>query len=297
MIDPIPSQTPLYHAIQKERYLRQRQIEEIQDFTHRDLLVYVANISHPNAGIDQNDVLAFADLLQSKDDKDLDLLLQSPGGDIDVAEKLIYMCRSNSKSFRVIVAESAKSAATLIALAADTIVMSDTSELGPIDPQVAFTTATGQVVYRPAQSFLDGLKAIQEESKQGGGILSPVYFPLLQQLDPALIDYCKKAVLRSKRFAIKWLKCSQCKDNDSKAESIAIKLADTERYLSHGTVIDHKEASQDLGLCIDYLNSKDELWQRIWRLYCCYEMDLRSERLLKIFESSTVSIPIAVPSD
>lgn len=296
MADAIPRQTPLYHAIEKERYSRQQQIADIESSTGRELIVYVADLFHPNGGIDQNDVLGFADLLQDKDNKDVDLLLQSPGGDIDVAEKLIYMCRSRSRSFRVIVAESAKSAATLIALAADSIVMSDTSELGPIDPQVAFTTATGQMVYRPAQSFLDGLVAIQDETTRAGNVLSPVYFPLLQQLDPALIDYCKKAVLRSQRFATKWLTRSQCQNDKKKAAAIAKKLADTKRYLSHGTVIDHKEASNDLGLCVRYLSPSNELWQRIWRLYCCYEMDQGSQRMTKIFESSSVSIPLSFPA-
>ncbi|MFZ7134459.1 MAG: SDH family Clp fold serine proteinase [Eubacteriales bacterium] len=297
MSNSIPKQTPLYYSTQKERYSRQQQIKDIQEHTGRELIVYIANISHPYSGIDQSDVLAINDLLHDKNGKDLDLLLQSPGGDIDVAEKLIYMCRNNCKSFRVIVAESAKSAATLIALSADSIIMSDTSELGPIDPQVMFPTSTGQAVYRPAQSFLDGLKAIQEETKNNDGNLSPVYFPLLQQLDPALIDYCKKAVLRSKKFATKWLLESQCKGNKRKAQNIARKLADTKRYLSHGTVIDHKEALNDLGLCIDYLKPDDELWQRIWRLYCCYEVDLRDSRLIKIFESDTVSIPLSSQSD
>lgn len=291
----IPKQTPLYHSIQKSRYSRQQWIKGIQDYTRRELIVYVANLQHPQAGIDQNDVLAFGDLLQDKADLDLDLLLQSPGGDIDVAEKLIYMCRNNTKSFRVIVAESAKSAATLIALGADEIVMGDTSELGPIDPQVIVTTAGGQTIDRPAQSFLDGLKAIQEEVDKAGGKLSPVYFPLLQQLDPALIDFCKKAVRRSQRFAEKWLNRYQCKGKPRKARQIASKLADTERYLSHGTVIDHKEASKELKLCVKYLPPNDIFWQGIWRLYCNYEIDMRRDKLVKMFESTTVSIPLSIP--
>ena len=223
----VPKQTPLYHAIQKERYLRQQQIKDIQDHTHRDLIAYVANVQHPEAGIGQSDVLAFGDFLQDKAGADLDLLLQSPGGDIDVAEKLIYMCRNNTKTFRVIVAESAKSAATLIALGADEIVMGDTSELGPIDPQIVVTTAGGQTIDRPAQSFLDGLRAIQEETDRTNGKLSPVYFPLLQQLDPALIDFCKKAIRRSQRFAEKRLSYSQCKGKRRRAKTIAKRLADT----------------------------------------------------------------------
>jgi ATP-dependent protease ClpP protease subunit len=288
----IPSQTPLYHAIHKARYSRQELVRQIQDETKRKLIVYVANLRHPGGAIDQNDILAFGDLLEQKKEEDLDLLLQSPGGNIDVAEKLIYMCRTNAKSFRVVVVESAKSAATLIALAADEIIMGYTSELGPIDPQVVITTATGQTIDRPARSFLDGLKAIQEEVSEAKGKLSPVYFPLLQQLDPALIDFCKKAITRSERFAEKWLKQSQFKDDPAKANKVAKKLLDPKRYLSHGTVIDHKEASTELELKVKYLPPDDSLWQAIWRLYCVYEADMRNEKLAKVFESDSVSIQL-----
>lgn len=287
----VPPQTPFYRALHKERYSRWQLIKDIQNETRRQLIVYIANTQHPGGGIKQNDVLAFGDLLEGKAGLALDLLLQSPGGNIDVAEKIIYMCRNNTESFRVIVAESAKSAATLIALAADEIIMGYTSELGPIDPQVVVTTPDGRIIGRPAQSFLDGLKAIQAETDEAGGRLSPVYFPLLQQLDPALLDFCKKAVTRSRRFAEKWLKKSQCKNNPKKAKEIAKKLVDPKRYLLHGTVIDHTEASDELGLRVRYLPPDDPLWQAIWRLYCTYEADMRDERLVKLFESATVSIP------
>jgi len=288
----IPDQTPLYRALHKERYSRQELIQQIEKETNRELVVYIANLQHPGGAIDRNDVMAFGDLLQRKEEVDLDLLLQSPGGDIDVAEKIIYMCKGRTKSFRVIVVESAKSAATLVALAADEIVMGDTSELGPIDPQITITAATGQIISRPAQSFLDGLRAIQDEVSAAGGKLSPVYFPLLQQLDPALIDFCKKAIQRAERFAEKWLLSSQCKTLPEKAKEIAGKLVDPKRYLMHGTVIDHTEAS-DIGLCIKYLSPGDQLWQAIWRLYCTYEVDMRRNKLAKIFESSKVSIPFS----
>lgn len=287
----IPDQTPLYHAIHKERYSRRQLIEEIEYETQRELIVYIANLQHPGGSIDRNDVMAFGDLLEKIEHKDVDLLLQSPGGDIDVAEKIVYMCRGRTDSFRVIVTESAKSAATLIALAADEIVMGDTSELGPIDPQITITTAAGQTVSRPALSFLDGLKTIQNEVEKAGGTLSPVYFPLLEQLDPALIDFCKKAIKRAERFAEKWLKNSQCKSAPQKAKQIAHKLVDPKRYLMHGTVIDHSEAHA-LGLCIKYLPPDDPLWQTIWRLYCTYEIDLRRDKLAKIFESTKVSLPL-----
>ena len=175
----MPDQTPLFYALQNQRYARRRYIQDIEDITSRKLIVY---FSKPEAPIEQPDVMAFGDLLDNLSGQDIDLLLQSPGGDIDVAEKLVNLIDARCPSFRVIVAQSAKSAATLMALASNEIVMSDTSELGPIDPQVTVTTAQGQRIARPAASFLDGLTWIQQQVE--GGELSPVFFPLLTNLDP-----------------------------------------------------------------------------------------------------------------
>ncbi|MBI2846353.1 MAG: hypothetical protein HYX82_00570 [Chloroflexi bacterium] len=286
----IPTQTPLFYAIQKDRYYRQNLIKEIETETKRKLISYVASFDHPGGSIDKSDVLSFGDLLHGMKSQHIDLLLHSPGGDIDVAEKIVYMCWSRASSLRVIVPESAKSAATLIALSANKVMMSDTSELGPIDPQIVITTPSGEPISRPARSFLDGLAAIKTEAKKTGS-LSPVYFPLLAQLDPALIDFCRKAIARSERFAEKWLLKAQCQGDTAKAKKIAKTLVSARRYLSHGTVIDHSEATS-IGLTVEYLAQDNTLWQAIWRLYCAYEVDIRNESLAKVFESTIVSIPM-----
>ena len=287
---PNPQQTPVFFTLNKDRYNRQQTIAEIEDQTGRELLVYTTHFAHPNSSIDRSDVLGFTDLLHNVASDDIDLMLHSPGGDIDVAEKLVYMCSSRAKSLRVIVPESAKSAATLIALAANSVLMSDTSELGPIDPQITTTTAGGQQITRPATSFLDGLEAIKEEAGKSG-TLSPAYFPLLSQLDPALLDFCRKSMLRSQKFAEKWLLKGQYQEQPERAKEIAERLTDTKRYLSHGTVIDYQEA-RDIGLAVEYLSPTDELWQLIWRLYCAYEIDMRNSGTAKLFESRTVSLPL-----
>ncbi len=278
------------YAVEKNRYTRQNLIQEIQQTTGRKLLVYVSSFDHPVGSIDQSDVLGFGDLLHGLINADIDLLLHTPGGDIDVAEKLVYMCWNRAASFRVIVPNSAKSAGTLITLAANKIAMSDTSELGPIDPQIRTNSGTGEPIMRPATSFLDGLDAIKAEAADSG-VLSPAYFPLLSQLDPALIDFCRKAIKRSERFARKWLIAHQCEGNPKRATKIARTLVNTKRYLSHGTVIDYREAVS-IGLDVEYFQPTDEIWQGIWRLYCMYEMDMRNSTLVKIFESEQVSIPM-----
>ena len=283
----LPSQTPLYHSLNNSRYSRQEMIRQVEEVTGRRLVVY---FSTPPIFADGLDILGFGDLLNNISGDPIDLLLQSPGGDIDVAEKIVYLCRARSGSFRVIVPDSAKSAATLIALASDEVVMGDTSELGPIDAQIEIETPQG-IVRRPAQSFLDGLDAIKAEAESIGA-LSPAHYPLLANLDPALLDFCRKSIMRAQRFAEKWLLRYQLQGDTERAATVARELADNNRWLSHGAVIDAKEAI-DLGLTVRQLSHQDPLWQRIWRLYCRYRTDSRTEGYQKMFESRDVSLPYA----
>ena len=286
---PVPAQTPLYSALEQARYTRQDRIRQIEQRSGRRLVCYVAG---PAASINSGDIPPFVDLLDDvTEGEDLDLLLHSNGGDIDQAERIIMMCRKKigaAAAFRVIVPDSAKSAATLIAIGADEIVMGYCSELGPIDPQVEITTASGERMGRPAQSFLDGLEEIV--NSVGGGALSPAYFPLLDKLDPALIDFCKKALKRSQDMASYFLQQYSLKDDPDKAEEIAKELNNVEQYLSHGAVIDAQRAI-DLGLNVRYLEPQDDLWQAFWRLYCLDRLALESPTQ-RIYEGRRASLQV-----
>ena len=100
-----------------------------------------------------------------------------------------------------------------------------------------------------------------------GDELSAAYFPLLDKLDPALIDFCRKALLRSEQFAEKFLAKYMLSDNPTKAKEVAHALNNVEEHLSHGAVIDADRALE-LGLKIELLPHNDDLWQAYWRLYC-----------------------------
>src|SRR3990167_10950575 len=67
----------------------------------------------------------------------IDLFLYSTGGDTMVPWRLVSMAREYCDKFSVLVPYKAHRAATMIALGADEIVMSDLSELSPIDPSTA----------------------------------------------------------------------------------------------------------------------------------------------------------------
>lgn len=282
---PVPPQTPLYHALEQPRYSRQQQIRAIEERTGRRLICYVAGHA---TSISNVDIPAFVDILHDVEPgSDLDLLLHTPGGDVDQAERIVLLCRKRvgNGSFRVVVPNSAKSAGTLIAIAADVIVMGEPSELGPIDPQVTIITASGEPMARPAQSFLDGLEEIVKTAENE---LSAAYFPLLDKLDPALIDFCRKALLRSEQFAETFLAKHMLKDDPEQAKQVAHELNDVKKHLSHGAVIDAERAIE-MGLKVELLAHDDDLWQAYWRLFCAQLLALTTPGM-RLYEGKRASL-------
>jgi hypothetical protein len=143
----------MFEAINAARYERQEAIRRIDGDTGKQLICYV---SGRHTHIHRDDVIFFADLLERiQHGSNIDLLLHTPGGDMDVAEKIVSMIRARSgeASFRVIVPDFAKSAGTLIAIGGDVALMSDTSELGPIDPQISVNDSQGNRVSHSVQAL------------------------------------------------------------------------------------------------------------------------------------------------
>jgi ClpP class serine protease len=79
----------------------------------------------------------------------IDLILHTPGGLVLAAEQIAHALRKHPARVTVFVPHYAMSGGTLIALAADEIVMDDNAVLGPVDPQL------GQ---QPAASILKVLE-------------------------------------------------------------------------------------------------------------------------------------------
>lgn len=281
-----PSRTPLYEAMNAARYARQALIRDIEASTGRTLICYVS----PTSQIHRIDVVGMVDLLHNvTPGTAVDLLLHSPGGDIDAAEKLVTLIRKRvgDASLRVIVPDFAKSAATLIALGGDTIVMSDSSELGAIDPQVDLPDSNGHVQNFSAQSYLDAFKTHADNLKKDPD--DPVARLMLDKMEPATVRKLERITARSRAIAEDLLKQTMVKDEDQAVE-IAKQLSNTKRWHSHGQMISHESAA-GLGLNITYLAPHDPQWVQYWRLYCLQVW--AAESGVKLFEGSYASIPLA----
>jgi hypothetical protein len=285
--------TPFYAALNADRYARREIIKNIQQITGGQLVIYEANVGAPGSEINQDDIKGFADLLDRLPQGcKLDLMIHSAGGQIEPAEKIVYMCRKvATDGFRVIVPELAKSAATLIALASDEVLMGLQSELGPIDSQIEGPGPAGSKVQHSARSFVDAFEDIKKEVEDTGR-LSPAYYPLMEGITIGFLEWCKNAADRTEQFAKKWLSKHMCKDDKRKAGRIAKNLANVRKWLSHGAVIDVDEA-RNLGIEVRECTRENDLWKKVWFLHCCYRTAFMRSRTAKFFESDYVSLSMS----
>lgn len=289
----VPPQTPLFRAANLARYRRQELIKAVQDHTGRKLISYVADLS---AAMTREDAVPLMDLLhQVEPGTDLDFLLQTPGGDVDAADKMVRILRKRvgeKGTLRVVVPDCAKSAGTLLALGAHFIVMSDSSELGPIDPQIITRDASGQRTQRPAHTYVDGYDAllakIDDPASYQDGSNTKAEQLLLSKCDPAVLDLCRQAIRRSRRLAERLLQQGMLQDGSW--TKVAADLTNNENWLSqHGAVIDYQDAI-NLGLSVEFLEPNCRQWQAYWRLYCEERLALTAD-MPKLFESDYASLP------
>jgi len=221
-------------------------------------------------------------------------MLNSPGGDANAAEKLLMMCRQRfTEEFDVIVPDYAKSAATMIALGSDKIMMGYLAELGPIDPQLQTSPIPGGEVI-PARSFIDGLDMIRKKVKDDRDPVQ-MYLPMLSQIRPEVLAICQRAIDDARAFAEKWLKQRMLRNDPKQAEIVAEMLSTGAAYKSHGKVIDWAEAKNVLKLNVEKIPETSELWSDIWELYCRSMHQLQQVPFAaKLFESESSSLTLNI---
>ncbi len=230
-------------------------IRDIEQITGRRLIVYFANRFNPTAGIDAGDVAYVAELLSDVlPGEPVDFLIETNGGQTDATEALVSIIQSRLTDFRAIVANAAKSNGTLLCLAASSIVMGATSELGPIDPHIQGTPCT--ILAKPEMATMNF--AIHHLALLG-----------LKQTQKLAETLLREGMLKGAA--------------PGEVERVANALGTRDTYFSHGSTIDHREASS-LGLNIEYLDTKHEVWQRLWLLYTMYDFDTKRDGYIKIFE-------------
>ena len=158
--------------------------------------------------IQHSDVLAVRAALEEERGAHLDLIVSSPGGNVEAAYLVARELRRRFASLTVFVPFQAKSAATLLCLAGDELILGSLGELGPLDQQgdekqkADGPLSTSRLLpFKALQQLQNGATELYEEvvsrvSQKSGmrlfeacskaaELTQGLYGPLFGQLDPA----------------------------------------------------------------------------------------------------------------
>ena len=200
----------------------------------------------------------------------IDLLLYSRGGGVDVPWRIVSMLREYCQEFNVLVPYKAHSAATLIALGADHIVMGKKGELGPIDPILSRVERGERTVIQEELSVEDVMSFVSFIKERAGlgdqAALASSVGILAEKLSPWLLGSIYRAHSHIRLIARKLLGSRQEPLDEQRVNLIVDSLA--EKMYFHGHAIARQEA-EEIGLPI--VRPDAELENNMWRLLEAYE--------------------------
>ena len=195
---------------------------------------------------------------------DVDVIIDSFGGDADAAYHMAKLIDGHFKgNIKYVVPRFAKSAATLMVCGGNKIVMGETSELGPLDPQIRQDDGS-YISAKAVQATLELIKKhLNKEDKHGlelATILASRINPLVLGQYESSIDIAKE--YQRELLMTRMLKSKKKADVDKIVERFAT------GYTHHSRVITCVEAKDILGEDnIEILASNSQEWNLIWEFY------------------------------
>ncbi len=271
--------------------LRKEFLKKLYEKTGRDIIVYYSACQTKNASgdllsISHDDRIGFQSILdENKDGNDkLDLILHTPGGDIQATKMIISALRQKYADIRVIVPITAMSAGTMIALASNNILISNSGNLGPIDPQLYLGSINAFI---PANEIG---KVISEAKRDINSNKNVNYWYYELSKYPAAIHLMSENVIKqSKDMTLEWLKKWMFKgdpDADSKSSEILNYFSNYNKHLTHGNHLTYDELSSAVpNLKISLLESDSELKDLVDSVFYSYDIFLmQATNVVKIIE-------------
>ncbi len=230
----------------------------------------------------------------------IDLVLYSAGGDTMVPWRLVSMIREYCDRFSIIIPYKSHSAATMIALGADEIVMSDMSELSPIDPSTAniFNPIDPKNPQSRIPISVEDVMAYFDLAKNKFGIkndeeLAKIFNKFVESnpsIHPLALGNVNRTHNLIKILARRLLKSHKEQLEDDEVEKIIDFL--TEKLYSHQYYIGRKEAREDLGIKT-VVNADSELAKLMTEIYEEYNNEMNMTKIwnpeIEIGESQSVN--------
>jgi hypothetical protein len=281
--------------------MRKELIKEIQNIRSSKVIVYFTGDRQLAIARIADDAVRplYNHLLSIGKNTKIDLLLYSRGGDVSVPWRIVSMFREFCDEFSILIPYKAHSAATLMSLGADSIIMGKKAELSPIDPTLVKMTV-GETAGPPQEISVEDVNSYISFIRERANIndqsaLAQVVSILANTLTPLTLGSVNRQNSHIRLVARKLLTSRKAKLDEAKISSIVETL--TEKIYSHGHAIGRKEA-QEIGLPIEI---DDKVETPLWKLYLEYEKILELNEpidalltLSRKEEEHLVDIPIAI---
>ena len=262
-------------------------IQQIESLRQSTVICYLTSV-RPNLNAQMSDdvVRVMFDQMSKLPKRpvdNLDIFLCSNGGNGTVPWRLISLFREYASKVSVLLPYRAYSAATLLALGADEIVMHPFAEMGPIDP-----TVTNE--YNPVETptnrrlgiSVEDVKAYIAFIKNTVGIqnqpeLIRAVEALISKVHPLALGNVERFLAQSRMIAEKIMRTHMPDSGSTKKIEEIIDTLASKLYF-HGHPINRQEARKELGLK-GLETVPEDLETLIWKLYEDFEVDLENRKI------------------
>jgi len=268
--------------------VRRRYLAALAHRTGRATVVYSTAFldkdAPSNVAITLGDMQGFMNAVAGLQQRNLDLLITSPGGSAEATESIVAYLRTQFDHIRAIIPVAAMSAATMLALGCDEIVMGAHSQLGPIDPQFVISTPDGPRA-APGQAILDQFRQAKRECRNPQNLAA--WLPILRAYLPGLLSMCRDGRKVAQRMVRQWLEQYMFRGDSEgarKAEGAAKWFANYAYFGSHGRRVSLEDVRR-LELRVTALEDDDELQDAVLSVHHCYSLTLGNTLAVKIIEN------------
>lgn len=183
--------------------------KNLSEFRGNPVIAYITAINTSSSkytSINDSDVTAFVSLIQDipQEYKEIDVILHSLGGYTESAHNIIELLRDRFDTVNFLIPLTAHSAASMMCMAGDEIIMTPESSLSPFDVQVL--APDNQDMYLPAHV----MKKCAKEAKRAHNPLC-IFMPsqLYEGWNGKMINrtklFCETSIKQSKVYPRYWL--------------------------------------------------------------------------------------------
>ncbi len=276
-------------ALRRCEEIRCENLANLASKTNRNVILYCSAYFHKLgcndfALVHEHDMHSLMTTVNGLDTtKGLDIILQSPGGSLEVIEAIVTYLRGRfPKGFRIYIPHLAMSAAALWCTGADSLIMGAHSSLGPIDPQIR--TNNG---FCAAHAIITQYNNIERAAKQNPS-MSAFYAGMLPAYSPGLIEISKNFTKLSKNLAAKWLKeymFAGVKGAAKKAKDAAEFMGDHGNFDTHARHISREEL-REKGFKVDFLEADPEIQDLVLTVFHTATLTLQKTNSMKLVQNN-----------